>query len=278
MEFLHREEAPLSPSQWNELDNVVINTAKNHLVGRRFIEITISADPAIQSIPYDIISETENGACGLFESNECDIVKVKERKFLPIPQIYKDFKIHWRDIETSKKLGLPLDFSIAAAAAREVAVAEDKFIFNGDTSLGYPGILNIEGRNDIKKEDFSKEGGIFETAVKCIETLNSKGFNSNLVFILNPKDYSKAFRLFGNSGVLEINQIKELFDFGVFSTYAVPEGTAVALSTGIENMDLFVAQDIITAYIAYDNMEHYFRVFELIAFRIKNPQSICTAK
>jgi uncharacterized linocin/CFP29 family protein len=278
MEFLHREEAPLNSLQWKELDKVVVNSAKSHLIGRRFIEITISADPAIQSIAYDTISGTTTGACGLFEGNECDIVKVKDRKFLPIPQIYKDFKIHWRDIETSKKLGIPLDFSVAAAAAKEVATAEDRFIFNGNKELGYPGILNVEGRNIIKKDNFSKEGGIFKTAVKCVETLNSQGFNSNLVFILNPKDYSKAFRLFGNSGVLEINQIKELFDFGVFSTYAVPEGTVVALSTGLENMDLVIAQDIITAYLAYDNMEHYFRVFELIAFRIKNPVSICTAE
>ena len=156
MEFLHREEAPLSPSQQEELDNVVINTAKNHLVGRRFTDITISADPVIQSIPYDIISGTGDGACGLFEANECDIVKVKEIKFLPVPQIYKDFKIHWRDIETSKKLGLPLDFSIAAAAAREVAVVENKFIFNGDTSLGYPGILNVEGKIFLRKEVHEK--------------------------------------------------------------------------------------------------------------------------
>jgi uncharacterized linocin/CFP29 family protein len=278
MEFLHREEAPLTESQWKEIDNTVIRTAKSNLVGRRFIEITPALDPAIQSVAYDIVSPSDTGACGLFGDKECDIVKVESRKFLPVPQIYKDFKIHWRDIETSKKLGIPLDMAVVAAAARQVAVAEDTFIFNGDKETGYPGLLNVEGRNQIKKENFDEEGGIFKTAVKSVETLNSKGFSSNLAFVTNPKDYSKAFRIYGNSGVLEINHIKELFDVGVFSTFAVPEGTAVAVSTGIENMDLFVVQDIITSYLAYENMDHYFRVFELIAFRIKNPLSVVVAK
>ena len=278
MEFLHREEAPLTQEQWDLIDNTVINTVKANLVGRRFIEITPASYPAIQSVAYDVISSADSGACGLFGDKECDIVKVESRKFLPVPQIYKDFKIHWRDIETSKKLGVPLDTAVAAAAARQVALAEDMFIFNGDPQLGYPGLLNVEGRNEIEKENFDEEGGVFKTAVKCVETLNSQGFGSNLVFVLNPKDQAKAYRIYGNSGVLEINHIKELFDVGVFSSYAVPEGKVVALSTGIENMDLFIVQDIITAYLAYENMDHYFRVFELIAFRIKNPSAVVVAE
>ncbi len=278
MEFLHREEAPLTEEQWKQIDDMVVNTARNTLVGRRFIEITPVNDPSVQSVPYDTITGTNNGACGLFGEKDCDVVKVGNRKFLPLPQIYKDFKIHWRDIETAKNSNIPLDLSVVAAAAREISLAEDRFIFNGDPSLGYSGLLNVEGRNQITKQGFDEEGGVFRTAVECVETLNSNGYNSNLVFVLNPKDYSKAFRLYGNSGVLEINHVKELFDVGVFSTYAVPEGKAVALSTGLENLDIFIAQDMITSYLAYENMDHYFRVFEILALRIKNPSAICVVE
>lgn len=277
MNFLHREEAPLTADQWEKIDQTVVKTAKSYLVGRRFIELTKASSPFIQSIPYDIISEPTGGACELFGEKECGMVKIQNRKFLPVPQIYKDFKLHWRDIEMSKQDGM-FNISIVAKAAREVSIAEDMFIFNGDTSIGYPGILNVEGRSEIKKEDIDKEGGILKTGLKCIETLTLNGFNSNLALVLNPKDYSKAFRLYGNSGVLEIKHLETMFDFGVFSTYAVPEGTLVAIATGIENMDLVITQDMITAYINYENMEHYFRVFELIAFRINNPSSIVIAK
>ncbi len=278
MDFLHREEAPFGKEVWEKIDELVIKTARETLVGRKFIEITVAPDPSVQSLPYDILDTGNNGACGVFGDKECEIVKVKERKFLPIPQIYKDFKLHWRDIEANKRFGMPIDLSVAAAAAREVSKAEDILIFNGDSSLGYPGLLNVEGRSIVEKENFNEDGGVFKTAVKCVEKLVQNGFNGNFAFILNPKDFSKGFRLYGNSGNLEINHIKELFDAGVFSSYAVPEGKAVAVATGIENMDIFIAQDMITAYLAYENMEHFFRVFEILALRIKNPTSVCVAK
>ncbi len=278
MNFLNRKESPLTEDQWKKIDEAVIKTARNNLVGRRFVEITPASTPYIQAVPYDIISEPTGGACVLFGDKECDVVKVKNRKFLPIPQIYKDFKFHWRDIESAKNDNQVFDVSVVATAAREISIAEDVFIFNGDSVLGYPGILNVEGKTEIKKENFDQEGNIFKTSLKCIEALTANGYSSNFALILNPKDYSKAFRLQGNSGMLEIKLITKIFDFGVFSTYAVPEGTVVAIAAGLENMDLFIAQDMTTAFLAVENMDYYFRVFELLAFRIKNPSSIVIAK
>jgi uncharacterized linocin/CFP29 family protein len=40
MEFLKRNEAFLSESDWKRIDKVVVETAKRVLVGRRFIEIS----------------------------------------------------------------------------------------------------------------------------------------------------------------------------------------------------------------------------------------------
>ncbi len=279
MNYLHREESPLTPKEWEAIDSTVVSVAKNNLVGRRFVELTPALDPSIQTVAYDTISNTSNdGACGLFGDKECGLVKVKSRKFLPIPQIYKDFKIHWRDIETSRKLNIPLDLGVVAAATREVAIAEDRFIFKGDEETGYPGLLNVEGRSVVKKSNFDEEGGVFTTALNCVETLVKNGFTANLAFVMNPKDYTKTFRVYKNTGTLEINHIKELFDVGVFTSYAVEEGKAVAVSTGTENMDIFMVQDMITSFIAYENMDYYFRVFEILAFRIKNPSAVVTAE
>jgi hypothetical protein len=37
-----------------------------------------------------------------------------------------------------------------------------------------------------------------------------------------------------------------------------------------------VAQDLITAFLETSKMNHYFRVFEILALRIKRPAAICT--
>jgi len=37
-----------------------------------------------------------------------------------------------------------------------------------------------------------------------------------------------------------------------------------------------VAQDLITAYLGPENMDHTFRLMEILALRIKRPGAICT--
>ncbi|MCX7759767.1 MAG: bacteriocin family protein [Hydrogenothermaceae bacterium] len=276
MNYLKREDAPLTEAQWQQIDKIVVDTAKKTLVGRRFIEITGPFDPSVQFTTIDSIDVGDTGACGLFGETECGVVRVKERKYAPLPIIYKDFKYHWRDIETANKLGLGLDMSIPAAAAYQVAVAEDKLIFHGDTESGFYGLLNVPGRNTVTLSDWDTTGEAFSNILSAVVKLNENGFYSNLALILNPKDYANLHRLYGNSGTLEIDQIRKLFDVGVFITPVIPQLSAVVVATGIENMDLFVAQDMITAYYNYDNMDHYFRIFEIVALRIKRPESICT--
>lgn len=276
MEFLKRNESPLNQSQWQEIDKVVVETAKRTLVGRRFIEITGPFDPSVQFTTVDVIDSGESGACGLFGETECGVVKVRERKYAPLPIIYKDFKYHWRDIETANKMGLPLDLSIPATAAHQVSIAEDKLIFHGDVESGFYGLLNVPGRNTVNLFDWNSVGEAFSNILSAVVKLNESGFYSNLALVLNPKDFAMLHRLYGNSGMLEIDQIRKLFDVGVFTTPVIPQQSAVVVATGIENMDLFISQDMITAYHNYDNMDHYFRVFEILVLRIKRPESVCT--
>lgn len=276
MVFLKRADAPLTEEQWSQIDKVVIDTARKTLIGRRFIEITGPFDPSVQFTTVDIIDSGESGACGLFGETECGVVKIKERRYAPLPIIYKDFKYHWRDIETANKFSTGLDMSIPATASYQVAIAEDKLIFHGDQESGFYGLLNIPGRNTVNLTDWDNPGEAFNNILQAVVKLNENGFYSGFALVLNPKDYAMLHRLYGNSGVLEIEHIRKLFDVGVFTTPVIPQLSAVVIATGVENMDLFVSQDMITAYYNYENMDHYFRVFEIIALRIKRPESVCT--
>jgi len=38
-DYLNREESPLSHEDWEQLDKIVVETARKRLVGRRFITI-----------------------------------------------------------------------------------------------------------------------------------------------------------------------------------------------------------------------------------------------
>ncbi|HEY3297967.1 MAG TPA: family 1 encapsulin nanocompartment shell protein, partial [Armatimonadota bacterium] len=75
---------------------------------------------------------------------------------------------------------------------------------------------------------------------------------------------------------LEINQVRELVTAGVFQTPVIEDNAAVIVSTGPQNMDVAVAQDLVTAYLGPEHMNQPFRVLESLSLRIKRPESICT--
>ena len=93
---------------------------------------------------------------------------------------------------------------------------------------------------------------------------------------VNPVWFAHMHQLLQGSGVLEINHVRELATAGVFQSPVVKPNQAVLVSTGIQNFDIALAQDLITAYLGAEQMNHPFRVFESLVLRIKRPQAVMT--
>jgi uncharacterized linocin/CFP29 family protein len=77
------------------------------------------------------------------------------------------------------------------------------------------------------------------------------------------------------TGMMEIEYIRQIITQGVYFSSVIPDGKILVASTGVQNFDLAVAQDLKTAYLGAQNMNHPFRVFETVVLRIKRPGSIC---
>jgi len=78
-----------------------------------------------------------------------------------------------------------------------------------------------------------------------------------------------------NGMQLEIKLVEEVTEAGVFQTPALDGKQAVVMGVGPENMDLAIGQDLVTAYLGPEGMEHRFRLVETVALRIKRPAAIC---
>src|SRR4029079_15367518 len=94
-----------------------VRTGEAVLVGRRFISLVGPFGPGIESLPNDVLDGAGPGTIDLLGNAEGDAFTTAQRHFLPLPLIYKDFWLHWRDIEPTRQLGVPLDVGKAAAAA-----------------------------------------------------------------------------------------------------------------------------------------------------------------
>ncbi len=276
MDLFGREESPLTQEEWDTLEKSAIDAAKEVLVGRKFIKVVGPIGAGHQTVSYDVIYGAEPGSCEVkpgHEYEECDPVRVGSRKHVLLPTLFKDFVISWRDLEYFRQFNIPIDTTQAVTAAISTAMAEDMLIFHGNKSMGIEGLLNVEGANKLSMSDWEVTGNAFNDVMAGISKLTEEGFYGPYYLIMNPKDYIILNRIYHNTSLLEIEQIEKVVK-KVFTTPIVPQGKVLLISGGIQNMDIVIAQDMKMAYVESVNMNHKFRIFEILTLRIKRPSSI----
>jgi uncharacterized linocin/CFP29 family protein len=275
-EYLQREQGSFAPAEWAAIDQAVVRTAQSVLVGRRFLSLMGPFGAGIEALPNDVLGGDGGGKIDLLGNADDDGLRTQERRFLPLPLLYKDFWIHWRDLELSRLLGVPLDVGKAAAAAAATAQTEDRLIFDGEASLGLPGLRSVAGRQTLPMSDWDTMGRAFTDVVEGVRVLTLAGFTGPYALLVSPRLYADLNRIFDATGVLELEQVEKLARRGVFPTAALPEPSALLIDSGAQNVDLAVGLDLSTAYVESSNLNHHLRVLESLVLRIRRPAAICT--
>ncbi len=270
------EENPLRPDEWARMTSTVIEVARRALVCRRFIDLYGPLGPGVQTVPSDEFEGTEPGAVDIVGEAETATVFSGRRQFKTIPIVYKDFLLHWRDLEAARAHNMPLDVSAAAGAAAFCAEREDQLILFGDEPLGHEGLMNAQGRASVDLRDWGVAGSGYRNLVEATERLLSNGHYGPYAMVTSPRLYAALHRVFEKTGVLEVATLRELAGAGVFQSHLIRNDAAVVVSTGRENLDVAVAMDLSVAYLGAERMNHPFRVLESLLLRIKHPDAICT--
>jgi uncharacterized linocin/CFP29 family protein len=182
----------------------------------------------------------------------------------------------WRDVEADRHLGLPIDVSTAAVASNYVAVQEDHLIFNGNKELGHEGLFTVSGRQKVKISNWDETGSALADAVKAVGALSEAGHYGPYAIVVSPQLYGRMVRVFGNTGMLELDQVKALISGGVHYSNVITGNKAVVIATGTQNINLAVGQDLVSSYMGPTNMNHVFRVLETVALLVRRPDAICT--
>ena len=275
-EYLQRDQAPFGSAEWAAIDQAVVRTAQSVLVGRRFINLVGPFGPGVEALPNDVLTGGGGGRIDLLGNAEDEQLTIGSRRFLPLPLLYKDFWIHWRDLESSRVLGVPLGTGKAAAASAATAQTEDRLIFDGEPDLGLPGLRTVAGRQELPMANWNSMGAAFSDVVEGVRVLTQAGFTGPYALAVSPRLYADLNRIFDATGVLELEQVEKLARRGVYATAVLPEPGALLVDSGAQNMDIALGLDLSTAYVESSNLNHHLRVMESLVLRIRRPGAIVT--
>ncbi len=266
MDYLAKNGAPISTELWGKIESTIIESAKKHMVCRRFLNIYGPLGAGASYVPVDSATKDET-----YHNN---MARVTGRRLVELPQLYQDFSILWRDIAEAEETGYPLDLSVAATAAQRSAKAEDSLILFGDKKLGAEGLLNAEGSYKIKRGDWTTGEDAYKDVAHGIAYLSSNSMLGRYALIVSPDVYIDLQRLQPNVGLLELDRIKALVNDRVYPAGPFGAGKAVLVCAELQYMDLAIGMDLSVGYLEQKDFNHYFRITETVALRIKEPKAI----
>ena len=137
--------ATLRKDEWKQFDEVLLRIKQERLVGvddltSRGLVYNISNGLGTTVLEYEDMSDitgaqfSMDGATrGQHDRQEFDI------NYLPLPIAHKDFHFNIRQLESSRRLGAPLDTSMMEASVRKVREAIETLLFVGTGGITYGG-------------------------------------------------------------------------------------------------------------------------------------------
>lgn len=257
---LLRETAPLGPGDWSLLDEAVVAAARAALIGRRFLSLYGPLGAGERTVAVDRFPPQEEEGT--------------RRSFLPLTVVHRDFLLPWQDLEAHRSRGEPLDASRAAQAAAYCACWEDELIFQGDEEAGLEGLLNAGGVQRLERGDWKQPGSALAEVAKAAAALGQADCPGPYTLVLSPGLFALLDRVVPSTGYAELRLVEKAVGGEVLRSQVLPGGTAVLLDPAPYHLDLAVGEDLTTAYLGNDGLDHAFRVFESVALRLKQPAAV----
>jgi uncharacterized linocin/CFP29 family protein len=269
-------ELPLGEEQATQMMQAAVQEVRRTVVGRRIISLYGPLGAGVESVPLEKIEEEGPAEIDLEGKPDSKPIRTHEQQtYIRVPIVYKDFLLHWRDVQWSKEMHAPLDLTNAVRAAHQVGDAEDNLIFNGNQELGLHGLLNYPGTLRVEKSDWKTAGAPARDVYAAISRLLEEKHHFPYALVTSVDMYEALIKPVKESPALELEQLGKLVEDGIMWSPQIPAGTAALVSTGVQNFDIAVAEDLQIAYLGPSDMNYRFRVYESLALRVKCPTAIC---
>src|SRR5215467_13280216 len=131
MNNLHRELAPISDAAWADLEEETTRTLKRYLAGRRVVDVQGPGGVDLSAIGTGHLRDVAAPGDGIL---------ARQREVKPLVELRVPFELDRQQIDDVERGANDSDWQKAKDAARVLAFAEDRTIFEGYAAGGIGGI------------------------------------------------------------------------------------------------------------------------------------------
>ncbi|NHF72271.1 family 1 encapsulin nanocompartment shell protein [Paracoccus xiamenensis] len=260
MNNLNRDLAPVSAAAWDQIDDEAARTLKRYLGGRRVVDMHGPDGYALSAVGTGHIRPVEPIADG---------VQSAQRAVDPLVELRVPFTLSRRAIDDVARGSNDSDWQPLKDAARQIALAEDRLIFEGYASAGIKGILPETSNPTVT---LPKEASDYPQAVaRAVSQLRLAGVNGPYALVLGTAAFTAATGG-AEDGYPVASHLKKLVDADVVWSQALEGGAVVTTRGG--DFDLYLGQDISIGYLSHDADSVTLYLQETLTFQMQTSEAV----
>jgi uncharacterized linocin/CFP29 family protein len=254
MNNLHRELAPISDAAWAEIEEEASRTLKRHLAARRVVDVQGPKGLELSAVGTGHLREIQAPGQG---------IQASQREAKALVELRVPFELTRQAIDDVERGATDSDWSPVKEAARKIAFAEDRSVFDGYAAAGIQGIR--QGSSNAPVALPSNVRGYSGAVAQAVSQLRLAGVNGPYALVLGAEAYTAAS---GGSdeGYPVFHHIERVVDGGIVWAPAIEGGFVVTTRSG--DFELDIGQDISIGYQSHSGtaVELYFQ--ETFTFRL----------
>jgi uncharacterized linocin/CFP29 family protein len=239
MNNLHRELAPISDAAWSQIEEETSRTIKRYLAGRRVVDVqgpSGVATPGIGTGHLRNVAAPGNG------------ILARQREVKALVELRVPFELDRQQIDDVERGADDSDWQPAKDAARLLAFAEDRAIFEGYAAAGIGGVR--EGTSNPVMPLPADIRAYPDAIAQALSQLRLVGVNGPYSVLLSADAYTGLSET-SDHGYPVLEHIKRLVDGQIIWAPAI--SGAFVLTTRGGDFGLYIGEDVSIGYLSHDD-------------------------
>jgi uncharacterized linocin/CFP29 family protein len=237
MNNLHRELAPISDAAWAQIEEETSRTLKRYLAGRRVVDVHGPAGSALSAVGTGHLRTIAAPGDGMLSH---------QREAKNLVELRVPFELERHMIDDVERGANDSDWQPAKDAARKLAFAEDRSIFEGYAAAGIVGVR--QGTSNPKKSLPADVRKYPEAFAQALSQLRLVGVNGPYAILLSADAYTALVET-SDYGYPVLEHVKRLVEGKIIWAPAI-DGAFVVTTRG-GDLDLHIGQDASIGYLSH---------------------------
>jgi uncharacterized linocin/CFP29 family protein len=257
---LFRELAPITDAAWDQIESDVKSRLTAHLAARKLVDF-------VGPLGWDHAA-TNTGRTRTIPALASECV-ASQRTVLPLVEVRVDFSLSRGELDKADRGARDIQLAALDTAAREIALGENRAVFEGYEAAGIVGVSQASSHDPIA---FDADVNRSPAAVaRAVDVLRDSGIGGPYGLALAPNLYTEIIETTEHGGYPLFDHLREILEGAVVWAPGVSGGLVMSLRGG--DFVFECGQDIAIGYAAHDAATVDLYLQESYTFRVLEPDA-----